>query len=85
MITAPWTDDQVEALNRWQKAGVVHPFTCPGDQPGCGDHRELIARADGWHCSCGAYRQDWAHDFMLKDPTAFGGGWLGRGEFLSPR
>lgn len=25
---APWTDEQVAALNRWQASGVTHPYTC---------------------------------------------------------
>jgi ribosomal protein S27AE len=28
-IDAPWTDEQVAALNRYQKLDHVHPFTCP--------------------------------------------------------
>lgn len=28
-IEAPWTDEQVAALNRFQKLDHVHPFTCP--------------------------------------------------------
>ena len=28
VISPPWTPEQVEALNRWQTAGYVHPFTC---------------------------------------------------------
>jgi hypothetical protein len=66
VIKAPWTDEQVAALNRWQSRGDVHPFTCPGDGPGCGDHRELTATANGWVCACGRYRQDWAHEMMVE-------------------
>ena len=25
---APWTDEQAEAINRWQRSGMVHPLTC---------------------------------------------------------
>lgn len=68
-ITAPWTDDQIAALNSFQRAGVMHPFTCGND-----GHRmrpTLVAELDGWRCpdeSCD-YRQTWAHGFMA-DPTA---------------
>lgn len=53
LITAPWSPDQVAALNEFQRLGYVHPFTCGN---GCGD---LVACADGWTCECG-YAQDWA-------------------------
>jgi hypothetical protein len=70
-IAAPWTDDQVDNLNRHQRAGLVHPFTCGRrehhrDHPGV-----LVAERDGWHCpapGCG-YRQTWAHPFMTAPPT----------------
>lgn len=66
-ITAPWTDDEVAALNRFQTCGFVHEFTCIDDHGSAS--RVLIARRDGWHCpSCG-YRQDWAHRFMLQEPV----------------
>lgn len=66
-ITAPWTTEQVEALNEWQQLGRVHPFTCPNSHP-------LVATPDGWVCIPCAYMQDWAHDFMCdkaKHPTSF--------------
>lgn len=64
-ITAPWTQDQVDMLNRAQTCGWLHPFTCPGTEVGCGamhEQRDLIATLDGWVCVCGKYRQDWAFD-----------------------
>lgn len=57
MLKAPWTEDQINSLNAFQVSGCYHPFTC-GD---C--RKDLIAAADGWHCSCG-YSQDWAHKIM---------------------
>lgn len=65
-LTAPWTPEQVEALNLWQEAGYVHPFMCPG----ASGHSKgrLIAKTDGWHCPTCSYTQDWAHDFMLTLP-----------------
>jgi hypothetical protein len=72
-IRAPWTPEQVAALNRFQREGGMHPFTCGGEHaPGS---PVLVARIDGWHCSdpygegCD-YRQDWAHPFMA-DPDAW--------------
>ncbi|WP_394436215.1 hypothetical protein [Streptomyces sp. SGAir0957] len=71
IIRAPWTPNQVEALNRFQREGDMHPFTCGGEHtPGS---PVLIAREDGWRCPepygepCD-YRQDWAHAFMA-DPA----------------
>lgn len=61
----PWTEEQVAALNQWQKNGRFHPFTCPGNKADCRDRRELVATRDGWICQCGEYRQGWAHDFMF--------------------
>lgn len=65
-IMAPWTDDQVAALNRFQAAGFVHEFTCPTDH---GQHsRVLVAHRDGWRCPSCNYAQDWAHAAMLERP-----------------
>lgn len=58
-VKAPFTTEQVRALNRWQSLGYVHEFTCE-----CG--RRLTATPAGWVCvgkDCD-YTQDWAHDFM---------------------
>ena len=66
-IRAPWTPEQVAALNAFQRRGGMHPFTCGGDHaPGS---PSLVAYSDGWRCpqpygeACD-YRQDWAHAFM---------------------
>jgi hypothetical protein len=64
-MKAPFTPEQVEALNRWQRQGYMHPFTCPGDRTDCWDNSDLIATEAGWVCACGRYTQDWAHDFMV--------------------
>ena len=70
-ITAPFTDEQVDALNKYQQSGLFHPFTCcspekikectraSGESEGL-----LIATNEGWICPCGKYKQDWAHSFM---------------------
>jgi len=65
MIEAPWTDEQVENLNRWQQCGYVHPFTCANHHEGS---RDLIARNDGWHCPTCPYTQTWAHESMMQGP-----------------
>jgi hypothetical protein len=70
-IKAPWTAEQVAALNRWQNCVYVHPFTC-GSAIQAQEHRDgaavLMATSDGWICPYCDYRQDWAHDFMFDDP-----------------
>jgi len=63
-IKAPWTPLQVECLNRFQRAGFWHPFTCGK----CS--RDLVATPDGWRCPSNGcdYEQDWAHAFMALPP-----------------
>ena len=62
-IKAPWTPEQVDALNRYQRLGHVHEFTCPTAHEA---DRTLLAMHDGWHCPHCDYRQDWAHEQMLN-------------------
>lgn len=65
-IRAPWTVEQVAALNAFQSAGRMHPFTCGGRHE---RHVSLLATEDGWVCPVGCgYTQTWAHAFMV-DPT----------------
>ncbi|MFD9443360.1 hypothetical protein [Streptomyces sp. NPDC060001] len=71
LIRAPWTAEQVDALNRFQKEGGMHPFTCGHEHPA---HPNAILNATptGWRCfvlDC-EYEQDWAHAFMV-DPAAW--------------
>jgi len=66
LIRAPFTPEQVTRLNRFQGAGVMHPFTC-----GAGDGQSLVATEAGWVCPVCDYTQDWAHAFMAgTDPVA---------------
>lgn len=60
-IQAPFTPDQVDSLNVYQNAGLMHPFTCGNNS----DHL-LVAREDGWFCPECDYRQYWAHDWMTN-------------------
>ena len=72
-IKAPWTAEQVEALNAYQRLGYVHEFTCPNSH----ESKTLIAAPDGWHCLRCGYTQDWAHEHMADkelhppDPMEF--------------
>lgn len=73
IIRAPWTPEQVDALNAFQRRGGMHPFTCGGEHTPASP--ALVAYTDGWRCpqpygeSCD-YRQDWAHAFMAEPPAA---------------
>jgi hypothetical protein len=72
IIRAPWTDEQVAALNRFQTGGRMHPFTCRHrDQSGHverphADLGQLVATRDGWTCPDCGYTQDWAHRMMVE-------------------
>lgn len=74
---APFTQEQVDKLNDYQRNGKMHPFTCcsPSDIKECKrrsgegstyEEKEgiLIATVEGWVCPCGKYKQDWSHSFM---------------------
>lgn len=70
-IHAPWTSDQVTALNAFQHYGRMHPFTC-GALHASGQSPILVATASGWVCpdpQC-TFRQDWAHAFMIERGAA---------------
>lgn len=73
-IYAPFTPEQVEALNEYQESNFMHAFTCGrSGEAGClnggkDQNRDLIATCDGWVCPCGNYKQDWAHAFT-EDPV----------------
>jgi len=70
VITAPFTEDQVRILNKFQHSGFFHPFTC-GDEAcprnSAVDDGILVATEKGWECKCGNYTQDWAHSFMVDE------------------
>lgn len=69
MSRAPWTPEQVAALNARQRDGSYHPFTCGGNRTDA-NHLDgegvLVATPDGWVCPYCDYRQNWAHAEMLE-------------------
>lgn len=81
-VTAPWTDEQVAALNEFQRLRRFHPFTCGSgnrsdaahlaarDHLGLRDNGALVATREGWICPACDYTQDWAHEFMFKPLSA---------------
>lgn len=61
-IHAPWSEEQVAALNFFQGSGVFHPFTSENG-------RVLIATQNGWtEQENGPVVQTWAHSFMANQP-----------------
>lgn len=69
-IHAPWTPEQVEALNRWQANPAKHPFTCgpcrdaaPFPLP---EQFELVATEFGWVCRHCDYTQTTAFAVMAR-------------------
>ena len=64
-IEAPFTPEQVMALNRFQTSGEMHPFTCGNRDEHPDDPGILVAVSYGWICPARCdYEQSWAHDFM---------------------
>lgn len=77
-IQAPWTDEQVLALLKYQTNSFFHPFTCGNEHSlnifnGLEGHNILVPTNDGWICPhelCD-YTQDWCWNWMaLPDFTA---------------
>jgi hypothetical protein len=70
-IQAPFTPEQVAALNRFQQNENGHPFTCANgrDDKHLDGEGVLVATPEGWICPYCDYTQDWAHDFMAERPS----------------
>jgi hypothetical protein len=66
-IEAPWTDEFIEALSAWQRAGFVHEYTCGNDHPG---DRTLYPTREGWRCTSCSYKQTWAHNTTIEELRA---------------
>lgn len=76
-IKAPFTPEQVEALNRYQADTRYHAFTCGRNRTDdahrkyAAEHKQsdygiLVAAREGWICPVCGYRQEWAHGFMAE-------------------
>ena len=64
-IRAPFTPQQVVALNRFQTSGELHTFTCGFSDDHPDDGGILVAVQHGWICPATCdYELDWAWDFM---------------------
>jgi hypothetical protein len=59
-VKAPWSDDIVERLKKWQSCGLFHEYNCPECKI------PLRVKNDGWFCigkrNLCTYKQDWAHE-----------------------
>lgn len=77
IIKTPWTDEQVRALNEYQRKGQFHPMTCGGNRSDAAhkqyatEHNEpdlglLVATNDGWKCPVCDYTQNWTHHFQTQ-------------------
>lgn len=63
---APFTDEQVAELHRWQITPWVHPFTCGNFSLHEGYHVNLVPHREGWFCPddrCD-FVQVWCYSFM---------------------
>lgn len=63
-LDAPWTQEQVDAINRYQRGEaeiVFHEFTCK-------EHSDVPLHACSSELYCPtpncSYRQEWVHDWM---------------------
>lgn len=65
IIEAPFTQEQCDALNKRQRDGTFHPYTCGSGRRKDSAHRDgegvLVATLQGWICPFCDYRQNWAH------------------------
>lgn len=74
-MKAPFTEEQMKVFNRFQEVGIMHQFTCCGQNfPECErtnkiSEGSLKAENGILICPCGKYTQDWCHDFMVEDES----------------
>lgn len=71
-IKAPFTPEQVAALQFYQDSGVFHPFTCGNRENHPPEMYRLTPTVRGWICQFCDYTQDWAHS-MMADRAAIEG------------
>ena len=51
-VYAPWSEEQIDALEKWQMDDTKHPYTCI-----CGE--SLMPYKDGWICDECGHKQNW--------------------------
>lgn len=52
----PFTTEEIQSFNEYQKVGIMHPYTC-GNREHSGDDL-LFAKEDGLYCPTCEYKQD---------------------------
>jgi len=71
IINAPFTIEQVERLNYFQRANIFHPYTCGSGNRTDANHLDseglLVATTAGWICPYCDYKQNWCSAFMVAD------------------
>lgn len=61
IIRAPWTPEQVAALESWQSNDMIHPYTCRNRSEATHpDDAVLVPSKDGWSCPYCDFFQGWA-------------------------
>ena len=64
-VHAPFTKDQVDSLNAYQKSGIFHQFTGNNNLLPEGEDDILVANREGWYSlNDPNYTQSWAYPFM---------------------
>jgi len=70
LVRAPWTDEQVLNITKYQAKSFPHPLTCCAD--GCTSPTGiLVPNNNHLYCMCGKWKQDWVHDFMTVEEEFF--------------
>lgn len=61
-VYAPWTDEQVVNINRYQNVGAFHPFACNCPHPA--RNYNLRAFNDRMYCGVCGFEQLWVFPHM---------------------
>jgi hypothetical protein len=65
IVEAPFTEDQINSLNEFQKSRVMHPFTGGNELLPGNEEDILVAKEDGWiSLNDPDYHQNWAWSWM---------------------
>jgi len=62
----PFTLAEVQSFNEYQKAGIMHEYTC-GKRDDHVENSVLFAKEDGLFCPTCDYRQDNVLEWLMND------------------
>lgn len=62
IVQAPFTPEQMDALNAYQSRGDFHPYTCGSAT--C--RTALVATEGAWRCPECSYVQGWAYEGSVR-------------------